>query len=177
MGSEIRGAYIIMVNSAICGDPYREARRKMSPPFSEIEPQGWYDNETTLNVYLNEIQKQPRKRKNLREVGRNFFSTMRIISPEVINAYDNAIDLMKNIRECHHASSRGDIGEFIVESVTDNSATIKENSVHDTNFVQGVLEGLFDLYDSHKLLKCKIVKRKEKDGPYSIIELEFKRLR
>jgi len=176
--SEILGAYVILVDQVTYGYIKEEARAELGVPFEEIKLDGWYDNETTMNAYLSKVrEKLFLKKKNLREIGKKIYPTLKIVTPDVLASTDDAVEFLKNINQGYISANRGEgVGEYIVENVTETTATFKENSPHLTDFVHGVVEGLFDVYSSHKLIRSKVVERKENGAPYSVIELKYKRV-
>ncbi|MCD4733033.1 hypothetical protein K8R78_02215 [bacterium] len=177
MGSkgEILGRFIILVDSIVSGGVQRAARGKLSIPVAKIQHDQWYNNEATFNAYLNGLAKKLfGGKRGLQKVGRKILPTIHAITPEQLEGIPDAITAVKMLDALFHQNNRGDdIGGDWIEDETPTSLTFKDNSHHNTHFVHGIIEGIFDVLTTHKLTKSKVVQLKEDGKDCSIIKLEF----
>jgi len=179
MGSkgEVLGRFIILVDSTVSGRVQRAARKKLGIPVVQIQHDRWYNNEATFNAYLDGLShKLFGGKKHLRKVGRQILPTIHSITPKQLEGISDAITAVKMLDALFHQNNQGDdIGGYWIEDETPTSLTFKDNSHHNTHFVHGVIEGIFDVLTTHKLASSKVTQVKEDGNDCSIIKLEFEK--
>ena len=166
---EVAGRFILLADQMAGEQVRRSARASMDIEIEDIDPDGWYDLDTTLISYQNSILDNALGgRLGLIMLGKQVFPTIKKTTDQ-LDAFNDPISVFKAMPDFYHLNNRGDdLGAYYTENITETSLNMRENVPHLTDFHTGMWEGIVRMYPEQYIFRgVEVLKRKEEGEPFS----------
>ena len=166
---EVAGRFILLADQMAGEQVRRSARESMDISIEDMDPNGWYDLDSTLIAYQKSILDNPMGgRIGLTLLGKQVFPTIKKTTDQ-LDTFTDPISVFKVIQDFYLMNNRADdLGAYYTENITETSLTMRENVPHLTDFHAGMWEGVVRMYvDKYIFKKVEVLKRKEEGEPFS----------
>jgi hypothetical protein len=166
--SEVKGRFILMIDSMVSGRVQREARAAMKTPITDIQPEQWYDCQETMLLYEQAIVDGFGGPIGLKMAGTRVMPTIKKQTRE-LDAFTGPRELFEALDTLYLANNRGPgAGHFRVVEVTDSSVMLEDTTHHLLELEWGVAEGIVKIFPGYFLTSSEILERGEAKRVYKL---------
>ena len=166
--AQVRGRFILMIDAMVSGRTRQEARAGMEIPIADIDPEEWYDFQSTLLLYEQAIIDGYGGAIGLKMAGTRVMPTIKKQTDQ-LDVFTDPRALFEALNDLYLSNNRGpDVGYLKAIETTDNSVVIEDTSVHLPEPELGVAEGIVKVFPGCFLTSSEILERSEARRVYKL---------
>lgn len=165
---QVPGRFILMIDSMVSGRAQREARIAMKTPIADLQPEEWYDFQSTLLLYEQAIVDGYGGPIGLKMAGTRVMPTIKKQTTQ-LDGFSNPCALFEALNDIYLSNNVGpDVGYLKAVETTDDSVVIEDTSPHLPELELGVAEGIVKVFPGCFLTSSEILERSEAKRVYRL---------
>jgi hypothetical protein len=166
--SEVKGRFILMIDSMVSGRVQREARAAMRVSITDVQPEQWYNLQDTMLRYEQAIVSGFGGPIGLKMAGTRVMPTIKKQTKE-LDAFTGPRELFEALDALYLANNRGpDAGHLKALEITDGLAVLEDTTPHLLELEWGVAEGIIKIFPGHFLTSSEVLERGEAKRAYKL---------
>jgi hypothetical protein len=164
----VPGRFILMIDAMVSGRAQREARTAMKIPIADLQPEEWYDFQSTLLLYEQAIIDGYGGPIGLKMAGTRVIPMIKKQTTQ-LDTFTNPRALFEALNDIYLSNNTGpDVGYLKAVETTDDSVVIEDTSPHLPELELGVAEGIVKVFPGCFLTSSEILERSEARRVYRL---------